>query len=121
MPLKLPSNLSVDYFIDAIDSHGLKGAELPPGLTVSVTSADPNTVVLTADATPRTAPDGSLSIASGKAAAAATVAQPLTPILITSHIANADGSPSGVPDATDTIEVDPGLAVAEGILFGTPA
>jgi hypothetical protein len=121
MPLKMPDNLSVDYFVSGTDDHGLKSDQLVAGQTVAVTSADPTTVVLTPDTTLRPAPDGSPSIASGKAASANPPANPLKPIAITSHISNADGSDSGIPDAADTIEIDPSLVKTEGILFGVPA
>ncbi len=126
MPLNLPDNKSVDVFISAVDDHGLDGASLAPGQTVAVTSADPASVVYVADATPRNAPDGTPSIASGKASAANPVAS-RSPITITSHISNADGTPGTdptgavIPDATDTIAVTAGLAKTEGILFGVPA
>lgn len=125
--LTMPDNQSVDYFISAKDDHGLSGASLLAGQTVSVTSADPATVVLTADATPRNAPDGTVSIASGKAASANPVAQPNVPITITSHISNGDGTPgtaadgTTIADASDTITIAPGTVETIGELFGVPA
>jgi len=121
MPLNLSSDMSDDFFVSAQDNHGISGASLPTGAVVTVSSGDPNSVVITQDATPRNAPDGSASIASGKVAAAPSVAQPGVAITITSHIANADGSASSIPDATDTVTIVAGTAVKEGILFGTPA
>lgn len=120
MPLKLSSDQTDDFFVVAEDAHGIEGANVPAGSVVTVTSADPNSVVITQDATPRNAPDGSVSIASGKVAPAATVAQPNVAINVTSHIANADGSASSIPDAVDTVTIVPGVAVKEGVLFGTP-
>jgi hypothetical protein len=130
MPLNLPDNKSVQYFISAIDDHGLDGASLLSGQTVAVASADPATVVLTPDATPKNAPDGTPSIASGVASSANPVGSPNKPIALTSHISNADGSPGTtdgtstgtlIPDATDTITIVPGSVKTEGILFGVPA
>jgi hypothetical protein len=126
MPLNLPDNMSVDVFISAVDDHNLDGAALGTGQTVAVVSADPASVVYTADATARPAPDGSASIASGKAAAANPVAS-RSAIAITSTILNADGTPgtnpagTAIPVASDTITVQAGLASAEGVLFGVPA
>lgn len=125
--LTMPDNKSVDYFISAKDDHGLSGASLLAGQTVSVTSADPATVVLTADVSPRTAPDGTVSIASGKAASANPVGAPNTPINITSHISNADGTPgtdangAAIADAVDSITIVPGSVSTIGELFGVPA
>lgn len=130
MPLTMPDNKTVDYFISAVDDHGLDGASLLTGQTVAVTSADPATVVLTPDATPRPAPDGSASIASGKAASANPVGAPNSPIAITSHVSNSDGSAGTddgtsagnvIADATDTITIAPGTVKTIGELFGVPA
>ncbi len=130
MPLTMPDNKTVDYFVSAKDDHGLSGASLVTGQTVAVSSADPATVVLTADTTVRNAPDGSVCIASGKAASANPVAQPNVAINITSHISNADGTagtvdgtPTGAPiaDAVDSITIAPGSVATIGELFGVPA
>jgi len=121
----MPDNDSVDYFISATDDHGLDGASLAPGQTDVVSVADTNLIV-TPDATPRPAPDGTSSIASGKVTTAKTITN-RSPITITSSIKNADGSagtdPHGtlIPDATDTIQVQAGLASSQGVLFGVPA
>ena len=127
MPLTLPDNQAVAYYISAVDDHGLDGATLGSGQTDTVTSSDPATVVLTPDATPKPAPDGSASIASGMASPASPVAAPNKPITITSHIANADGTPGTddngnvINDATDTVTIAPGQAKSAGVLFGVPA
>jgi hypothetical protein len=127
MPLKLPDNKSVDYFISGVDDHKMDGAVLGAGQTCTVTSSDPLTVALTPDATPRNAPDGSVSIASGKAAAVNPVGNPNVAVSITSHIAEADGTPgkdvdgSVIADAVDTITVVPGALRTTGVLFGVPA
>ena len=127
MPLQLPDNKTFDYFISAIDDHGLDGAALAAGQTDTVSSSDPN-IVLTPDAvgSERPAPDGTASIASGKGATANPVTV-RTPITITSHIANADGTPgtdpagAPIPDASDTVTIVAGLANTQGVLFGVPA
>jgi hypothetical protein len=125
MPLQLPDNKSFAYYISAVDDHGLDGATLAAGQTDAVTSSDPN-IVLTPDASPLPAPDGTTSCASGKG----TTANPVTnrgPITITSHIANADGTPgtnpagAPIPDASDTVTIVAGLANTQGVLFGVPA
>ncbi len=120
MPLNIPDNDKFDIFISAIDDHGLDGATLAPGQTDAVTASDP-TIIITPDGGGfRPAPDGTPSIFSG----VGSVANPVTnrgPITITSHISNADGSDSGIPDASDTVTVVGGLAVSQGILFGVPA
>jgi len=126
MAVRLPDNDKVDYFISAVDDHGLDGASLRTGQTVQVSSADPKTVVLVPDTTPRNAPDGSPSIASGVCSVANPVGAPNVPIVITSHISEADGTPGKdgqgnvIPDATDTITVVPGLVAKTGVLFDVP-
>jgi hypothetical protein len=128
MPLNLPDTDTVSYFISAVDDLGLKGATLASGQSCTVVSSDPATVVLAADATPRPAPDGTPSVASGVASPASPIAAPNTPITITAAIIVTATGAAGVDDkgnpivpATDTITVVPGLAHAEGILFGVPA
>jgi len=138
MPLKLGLKQSDDFFIVGFDDSGAPGALLQTGQTCAVSSGDPNTVAISQDATPRvttadfTAPNGVVvpagtqSIASGKVSAGPTPVEN-TPITITAHNANADGSPvlddSGdpIPDLTDTVTINPSLLKSEGILFGTPA
>ena len=125
MPLQLPDNQGFDYFISAVDDHGLDGAALAAGQTDTVSSSDPN-IVLVADTTLRPAPDGTASIASGKGSTANPVTNRAA-ITITSHIANADGTPGtnpagvAIPDASDTVSIVAGLAATQGMLFGVPA
>jgi hypothetical protein len=137
--LKMNATKTDDYFIVGLDDSGKPGIGLQAGQTCSVVSADPATVVITPDATPRattadfTLPDGTLvpagtqAIASGKVAAANPVAQPNVPINVAAHLANADGTPVlddtnvAVPDQVDTVTIVPNLLKSEGILFGTPA
>lgn len=136
--LKMNATKSDDYFMVGLDDSE-KPIGLQPGQTCVVTSADPATVIITPDATPRatlvdmTLPDGTLvpagtqALASGKVKAASPVAQPNVPINITAHLANADGTPvlddtgTEVPDVTDTVTIVPNLLKSEGMLFGTPA
>ena len=104
---------------------------LLPGQVVTVTSADPATVVITADATARAtvgaagATDGTATLASGKVAAASAPAQPGVPINVTASIKNADGSPvlddtgAAIADQVDTVTIQPNLLKAIGELFGT--
>jgi hypothetical protein len=125
MPLQLPDNQTFDYFISAVDDHGLDGATLAAGQTDTVSSSDPN-IVLVADTTLRPAPDGTASVASGKGSTANPVTNRAA-ITITSHIANADGTPgtnpagAAIPDASDTVSIVAGLAATQGMLFGVPA
>lgn len=127
MPLSMNEVQTVDYFIDAKDDLGFFTANLGKGQTISVTSADPATVVLTPDTTVRKAPDGTVCIASGKAAAVNPPAQPGVAINITAHVSNADGTPGTddkgnvIADAVDTITINAGQAAVLGELFGVPA
>lgn len=131
MPVKLGTGFSDDYFIVGLDDDGKAGLALLPGQVVTVTSADPATVVVTPDATPRAtvgaagAPDGTASLASGKVAAAASPAQVGMAINVTASIKNADGSAvlddtgAAVADQVDTVTIQPHLLKAIGELFGT--
>src|ERR1035437_434794 len=119
MPLQLPDNKSFDYFISAVDDHGLDGASLADGQTDTVSSSDPN-IVLTADTTLRPAPDGTASIASGKGSTANPVTNRAA-ITLTSKITNANGTPGTdpdgavFPDASDTVSIVAGLARSQGM------
>jgi hypothetical protein len=118
MPLKMNPNQTDDYFIVA-------DAALTPTQTLSVVSADPNTVLLTPDAVvrnfPGTAPDPTenVTIGSGKVGVGPTPVL-RTPINCTASVADTD--PNGTPLApqTDTCEFDPKVATKIGELFGTP-
>jgi hypothetical protein len=144
MPLTIGATTAPDdYFVVGRNDDGSPGAQLQPGQTATVTRADPATVVVTPDGTARVTsadfafadgtavPAGTQSIASGKVSAATSPAQPGVAIVVTSHLANADGTPVmddetppvAVPDVTDTVtvQVSPKLLRSEGILFGVPA
>jgi hypothetical protein len=137
--LKMPVGKTDDFFIVGFDDDGKPGIGLQAGQTCTVSSADPATVVITQDVTPRPTtvdlvaangtpvPAGTATLASGKVTSPADAVQLKTPIIVTSHLANADGSPvlddtdAPVADVTDTVEIDPNLLKSEGILFGKPA
>ena len=127
MPLSMGVGQTVDYYIDAKDDLGFFTATLGSGQTISVVSSDPATVVLTPDTTVRKAPDGTVCVASGKAASAKPPAQPGVAINITGSVLNADGTPGTddngavIAPAVDTITINPGQAHALGELFGVPA
>jgi hypothetical protein len=131
MSLQLPDNDSAPYFIFGKDTAGLIGAQLAPGATIKVTSSDPNTVILTQDATASGAPAGLVdpatgkpipvgtpALASGQCSSAQPPANPNNPISVSWAVTNADGSAG--PTDTDTVEVVPGLAASIGDVFGTP-
>jgi hypothetical protein len=138
MSLKMPVGKNDDFFIVGFGDDGKPGIGLQAGQTCTVSSADPNTVVIAQDATPRPTtadfvaangtpvPAGTATIASGKVSDGPSPVLK-TPVVVTSHLANADGSAvlddtnQPVADVTDTVEVDPNLLKSEGILFGTPA
>jgi hypothetical protein len=131
MPLKLSPTNSDTFFIIGKDDSGNPGVALLPGQSVSVTSADPSTVVITMDSPAKPTlgaagvPDGTLTLASGTVKAASPVAQMNVAINVTAHIANADGNPvlddSGVaiPDQVDTVTIQANLLKSIGELFGT--
>jgi hypothetical protein len=137
--LKIGLKQSDDFFVVGFDDANNPGVALLAGQVVTVTSADPSTVVIAQDASPRpttadftagngvVVPAGTVTQASGKVSAAQPPAQENVPVTVTSHIANADGSAvvddTGAPiaDISDTVEVIPALLKSEGILFGTPA
>lgn len=108
MPLKLYDHMSHDYFISAKRNHLVLG-ELGEGQTCTVFSADPRTVQVSPDTTPRKGPDGSVSIASGKVSIASPAASPNIAIVVTSRILEGnrpharDGNGVAIPDCTDTV------------------
>jgi len=121
MALILPLGFEDEQFIQVtIDNHDGKGAvqqtQLPAGQTLTVTSADPATVTITADTPAVADPDGSPSVASFTVKSAAAPAQSNVPITVTLLITNADGSTAAT--ATDTITVKVGATEAVGDLFG---
>lgn len=116
MPLTLPDNDSALFSVIGTDSKGVKGASLPTGAKLVVTSSDPNTVVVNQDATAQPAADGTPTVGSGNVQSAATPAAPNTPITITAQVVLADGSNGD--SITDTVTVAPGTETAVGILFG---
>lgn len=118
--LKMNPKQTDDYFIMA-------DAALESTETLSVVSADPNTVVLTPDAVVRPAPAGletdpalSVTIGSGKVSAGPTPVLK-TPITCTATITDSAGGAVPAP-TSDTCEIDPAIATKIGVLFGpTPA
>jgi len=117
MPLNLPDDDSAPYYILGIDAKGVKGAQLAAGASLAVTSADPNTVVVTPDASPAVEPTSGLqSLASGTVSSPASPAAPNTAIAINAAVTNADGT-AGI-SVSDTVTVTPGAAAALGEVFG---
>jgi len=118
MPLSMPANRKDEkYFIIGEDNDGLVGAQLAPGQTVTVVSADPNTVALVPDATPAVDAEGVQSVASG-----AVVVGPSpslnTPITCTVTVLNPDGGTAETQSDTATITAAvPGVATSVGVLF----
>ena len=120
MPLSSNLNTPVDFFVVGSDNLDTDGDVLAAGQTITVTSADPATVVINLDATTRPNPaDGTPCVASGTVSKASPVAQPNVAITITAQVVNADGS--NAESATETVTVTPNTATAIGFLFGTPA
>ena len=122
MPLSLPANTQNEkYYIIGTDANGLTGAQLASGQSVTVVSADPNTVVITPDATPAVDNEGVQSVASGTVAPAASPAQLNVAINVTATVLNSDSSIAET--AVDTVTVTPavpGVAVSIGELFEVP-
>ena len=123
MPLILPVGDTDNFYI--FGTAPFLGALLGPGQTASVVSADPNTVILTPDATPfpvraadasASVPSGTPTILSGVVSTPATPAQPNVAINCTLTVLNADGSTAET--LTDTVTVSPEAATAIGDLFG---
>jgi hypothetical protein len=116
MPEILPDNDQDTFFIIGTDPAGVQGSPLAPGQTVAVVSADPATVIVTLDASPKTATNGLASVASGIIASAQPPAQPNVAITLTATVSNADASVAET--ITDTVTVTPGAASKIGVLFG---
>lgn len=123
MPLTLPVGDQDTFYI--LGTAPFLGALLGPGQTISVLSADPNTVTLTPDATARpvaaadattAVPAGTPSILSGIVSSPASPAQPGVPISVTATVSNVDGTTGET--LTDTVTVSPQAATAIGDLFG---
>ena len=122
MPLSLPANTQNEkYYIIGTDANGITGAQLASGQTITVVSADPNTVVVTPDATAAVDNEGVQSVASGTVVPAATPAQLNVAINVTATVLNSDGTTAET--AVDTVTVTPavlGVAVSIGELFEEP-
>lgn len=138
MPLKMPVGNTDTYSIVGESLAKKVGVLLQPGQVVTVTSADPATVIITPDDAPLptpvdfTLPDGTdvpagtATQQSGVVSSPATPAQLNVPINVTLHLANADGSPilnnegQAIADVVDTVTIVPkaDLLENEGMLFG---
>jgi hypothetical protein len=133
MPLTLPAGGSDTYDIIGVKSGTppMVGLQLASGQTITVVSSDPNTVAISADATPvatavaealadgTPVPAGTPTVASGTVSGAANPAQANVAINVTATVSNADGTVAET--ATDTVTVNPALpATADsiGVLFG---
>ena len=123
-PLTLPVGDTDTFYL--FGTAPFLGALLGPGQTISVVSSDPNTVILTPDATPvpvrpadasAAVPAGTPTMMSGVVSAPASPAQPGVAINCTWTILNADGSTAETD--TDTVTMSPTAATAVGDLFGT--
>lgn len=143
MPLKLPQGLTDDIFVVGLDDNNVPGVPLLASQVASIISADPLSVVVVQDPTPRPTtidfdipqadgtvvhvPAGTVTQLSAKVSAAKPVAQPNVPINVTFHIENSDGTPvlddTGQPitNLTDTVTTGPGVLKKEGMVFGVPA
>ena len=122
MPLTLPDNQQKRIFIIGKDAKGVLGATLDVGQTCTITSADPDTVLITHDPTPVPTlgvdgvPDGTPTVASAIVDSPATVANPDQPIDVHAQVNNADGSPADSAD--DTVTIAPGTQESIGEAFG---
>jgi len=121
MPLSMPANIKDEkYYIIGADASGQTGAQLAKGQTVAVVSSDPNTVVLTPDATPAVDNEGVQSVASGSVGVGPTPALN-TAVTVTATVTNADGT--AAETISDTVTVTPtvpGVATSIGELFEEP-
>jgi len=119
MPLTIQMGVTDEkYFVIGTDAKGNAGAQLGPGQTITVVSADPTIAALTPDPTALPDNEGVASIASGSVVPVAVGG----PINATWTVLNADGSVAET--ATDTITVTPvvpGVATTIGVLFEEPA
>ena len=120
--LSLPANMLTEKcFIIGTDASGTKGAQLGPGQTVSIKSADPATVDFgSPDAPPQADAEGVASILSALVVPKNPPAQLNVPITITLSVLNSDGSPADGTPLTDTITVTApvaGVATSVGDLF----
>ena len=122
VPLSLPDSMQDTYSIVGKDAAGLLGAQLAPGQTIEVVSADPATVLVVPDPTPQpvpageSVPAGTATVASGTVKSAAPPAQPNVPVSVTATVKNADGSVAET--ISDTVTITPGVATSVGELFG---
>jgi hypothetical protein len=123
MPLILPVGDTDNFYI--FGTAPFVGALLGSGQTISAVSADPNTVILTADPSPAavraadatpSVPAGTVTMLSGVVSMPASPAQLNVPITCTVTVLNADGSVAET--LTDTVTVSPTAATAIGDLFG---
>ena len=140
MPLKMTKGQTDKYFIVGLDANNAPVALLP-GQVVTVTSADPASVVITPDATalPTDAdyslldgtlvPKGSITQQSGTVSFGPSAVIG-TAVNVTNSIKNSDGTPvlddtgAVIADETDTVTQIPapgGVLRKEGELFGKPA
>jgi len=138
MPLKMTKTQTDKYFIVGLDDNNQPVALLP-GQVVTVTSADPASVIITPDATAQPT-DADYALLDGTKVAAGSVTQQSgvvsfgsaavvnTAVNVTNSIKNADGTPvlddtgAVIGDATDTVTLiaaPGGQLKKEGELFGT--
>jgi hypothetical protein len=140
MPLRMSAKQTDKYFIVGLDDNNQPVALLP-GQVVTVTSADPASVVIAPDATALPT-DADYKLADGTLVAKGSVTQQSgtvsfgpsavlnTAVNVTQSIKNADGTPvkddtgAVIADQTDTVTLiagPGGVLKKEGELFGTPA
>jgi hypothetical protein len=117
----MPANTKNEkYYIIGTDASGLTGAPLASGQTITVVSADPNTVVFTPDASAAVDNESVQSVASGGVAVGPTPVLN-SAITVTATVLNSDGSTA--ESLTDTVTITPavpGVAVSIGDLFEVP-
>lgn len=118
MPLSAPLNLK-DYkdFLIGTDKDGLPGAQLGPGQTLSLVSADPTIFTFAPDPTPQPDNEGVPSVGSFGLNFVAVGG----PVNATATVTNADGTIAETQ--TDTVTVTPavaGVAIAVGQVFERP-
>ena len=118
MPLTIQMGVTDEkYFVIGTDAKGNAGAQLGPGQTISVVSADPTTVTLTPDPTALPDNEGTPSLASGSV----TPVKVGGPVNATWTVTNTDGTVAETDTDTVTVTtVTPGVATSIGVLFEEP-
>ena len=119
--MSLTAQLNVTNYKDYIigtDANGVAGAQLGPGQTLALVSADTSTVTFTPDPTPQPDDEGVASVGSF----GVNFLKVGGPITVTATVTNADGTVVGTPlsDTITVTPVQPGVAATFGDLFEQP-